>query len=76
MSKNYKKKYRILLKGVTEIIRTLKKDVYNEKISPTALRYMSDLKYYILLSFYCEKEEKKAQKMIEKNHKNHRQAIH
>ncbi len=66
MKKNYKKRYRILLKGVKQIIRELKRDIYNEKIPPEALRYMSDLKYYLLLSYYCENEENKARKMIEK----------
>ncbi len=65
MKKNYKKRYRILVKGVIEIIRELKKDIYNEKIPPTTLKYMSDLKYFLLLSYYCENEEKKVQKMIE-----------
>ncbi len=67
MKKNYKKRYRILVKGVIEIIRKLKFDIYNEKIPPTALKYMSDLKYFLLLSYYCENEEKKAKEMIEKN---------
>lgn len=67
LKKNYKIRYRILVKGVTEIIRKLKNDIYNEKIPPTALKYMSDLKYYLLLSYYCENEAKKAKKMLEKN---------
>ena len=66
MKKNYKKRYRILIKGVKQIIRELKRDIYDEKIPPTALRYMSDLKYYLLLSYYCENQERKAKEMIEK----------
>lgn len=66
MKKNYKKRYRILIKGVKQIVRELKRDIYDEKIPPTALRYMSDLKYYLLLSYYCENQERKAKEMIEK----------
>lgn len=66
MKKNYKKRYRILVKGVKQIIRDLKSDIYNEKLPPKTLIYMSDLKYYLLLSYYCENEENKAKKMIEK----------
>lgn len=67
MKKNYKKRYRILVKGVIEIIRKLNNDIYNEKIPPTTLKYMSDLKYFLLLSYYCENEEKKAKKKLEEN---------
>ncbi len=67
MKKNYKKRYRILVKGVIEIIRKLKNDIYNEKIPPTTLKYMSDLKYFLLLSYYCENEEKKVKKKLEEN---------
>ena len=66
MKKNYKKRYRILIKGVKQIVRELKRDIYDEKIPPTALRYISDLKYYLLLSYYCENQERKAKEMIEK----------
>ena len=66
MKKNYKKRYRILIKGVKQIVRELKRDIYDEKIPPTALRYMSDLKYYLLLSYYSENQERKAKEMIEK----------
>lgn len=64
MKKDYKKKYRILVKGTKEIIRNLKNDIYNEKLPPTALRYMSDLKYYLWLSFYYENQKKKMEKFL------------
>lgn len=55
MRKNYKKKYRILSRAVISIVRNLKHNIYNDKLPPVTLRYMSDLKYYLLLSFYCDK---------------------
>ena len=46
--KPYKKKYIILSKGVREIISLMEKDIYAGRVSPSALKHMSDLKYYLL----------------------------
>lgn len=41
-----KRKYLLLCKGVDKIVEELKEEIYSERIPPTALRFMSDLKYY------------------------------
>lgn len=66
MKKNYKKRYKILIKGVNQIIKEIKRDIYNEKIPAVTLKYMSDLKYYLLLSYYCEYQEMKIKDLMDK----------
>ncbi len=46
--KLYKAKYFILETEIKKIVMALKKDIYDERIPPTALKHISDLKFYLM----------------------------
>ncbi len=63
---NYEKMYEILNDGVTEVVNDLRDAIYSEKLSPSALRFMSDLKYYQMTAANYDRDQKRIEEFMKK----------